>query len=158
MWEKFITLSLLAQLGLRSITPGSGFNTPFINFSLFMLERHFQWIKTSNLVDIPPSLGDIPEKYSGFSTHSWHSLSFDVMRTKMYSQRPGGQCSLLSFFRLPLDLDNRAVDAQPVVRRQCALLRYYTPGISQTVEASFHMVPLKVFALPIYYVFLRMGP
>ena len=52
MWEKLFTLSLFAQLGLRSIIPGSGFTTHFVNFSLFMLERHVQWIKSSNLVDI----------------------------------------------------------------------------------------------------------
>jgi len=129
MWEKFTALSLLAQLGLRSITPGSGFNTLFINFSLFMLERHSQWIKTSNLVDIPPSLGDIPEKYSGFSSHSWHSLSLDVMRTTMYSQRPGGQCSLLSFFQITFGLGQQggrcAASGQTAMRPVTILYSWY---------------------------------
>ena len=124
MWEKIPTPSILAQVRLQSITSGSGDNTRFLNSSLILLERHFTWMKTANLVDIPPSLGDIPVKLFSFTFHLWHSLSRGLMGRMIYSPAVRRAMpitkNILQYFGT---LDNKVVDAQPVVRRQCAPLR-----------------------------------
>ena len=113
----------------------------FVFFSLHMLERHLTGKRTLDLVDIPHSLGDIPEMFDSPYLFFRHSLRFWWVGSMMYSQRSGRQCPhqiTKGIFKIwLLGRSMRSASGQTAMRPDLISHFYFH---SQTVEASFYVL------------------